>query len=453
MERNQFYALIVIVIVIGGTGLAFVFLSQPRISPEYQFILETVSGPTTMDPHDCYESYGTGLLYNIYETLYTYPWGSSITEPTVPLLASAPPLISADGMQYNISLRQGVIFHDGTSFNASCVKWNIERAVKMFDVDGPVWMIIEPLVGGEAVELAAYVSGTSSSEFETAFDNWQANSGAIIVLDTYTIQFNLVRPYAPFIPAMTYQVGALMSPTYVLNNPNNDTGPMDSHWGVDYGEVHTWMEDHTCGTGPYMLDEWRHNEFIKMVLFENYWRAEATEAAIEPPAYAGTLEAIYYMKNEDTNGRLMNLRTGISDVVYWPTPNADEIWDNVTMNSKNPSIHVSTGGYSYAVRAYTFSFGQINITREGVRKEVQSPFKYRELRKCFAYLLNYDAAIDAIVRGWGFQAKGFIPQGMFGHDSSYWREHYDIEEAVAWWNQAMNQPGFVNAINAMEGLH
>ncbi|MFW9911991.1 MAG: ABC transporter substrate-binding protein [Candidatus Thorarchaeota archaeon] len=449
MERNQVYAIIVIILVICGAGLASIFLSQPRIVPENQFVMETMGNPVTMDPHVCYESYGSGLQFNIYETLYTYPWGSNSTEPTLPLLASAAPIISVDGMQYNISLRQGVIFHDGTPFNASCVKWNIERVMKIFA--GPAQLIIDPLKGGEAVELQAYINGTSSAEFEAAFDDWQANSGAIVVLDTYTIQFNLERPFAPFIPAMTYEVGAFMSPTYVLSSPNNDTGPMDSHWGVDYGEVHTWMEDHTCGTGPYMLTEWRPNEFIRMDLFRDYWRADATEAAIEPPSYAGALETIFYKNNEDTNGRLWNLKTGIADVVLLATANADEIWDNVTLGSKDPTIHISAGGYAISVWTYIFRFGQLNITRNGIRKEVQSPFSYRELRKCFAYLYDYEVAVEAVLRGWGIQARGFIPQGVLGHDSSYWLEHYDIDEAVAWWNQAMDQDGFIDAINAMEG--
>jgi peptide/nickel transport system substrate-binding protein len=452
MERNQMYAIIVIVIVVAGAGVAFVFLSQPQRVPIDQFIVETIGNPDSMDPHVNYESFGSGLHFNIYETLYTYPWGTDNTEPTVPLLASAAPVISADGMQYNITLREDVIFHDGTPFNASCVKWNFERAIKQFDTHGPVWMVVEPLKGGEVVELEAYVNGTSSAEFIAAFDDWQANSGAIVVLDTYTIQFNLEYPFAPFIAATTYEVGAQMSPTYVLSNPNNDTGAMDSHWGVDYGEVHTWMETHTCGTGPYMLEEWRPNEFIKMVIFDDYWRADATEAAIEPPAYAGTLEEIYYKTNEDTTGRLLNLRTGLADSVYWPTTNADEIWDNVTLGSKDANIDVITGGFSYTLMAFTFNFNPVNITRGGVLKEVQSPFVYRELRKCFAYAFDYEAAINAIIRGWGFQAKGFIPQGMFGQNSDFWLEEYDIDAAVAWWNDAMNVPGFVDLINDMQGF-
>ncbi|MHA2003093.1 MAG: ABC transporter substrate-binding protein [Candidatus Thorarchaeota archaeon] len=456
MERNQMYAIIVIVIVVAGAGVAFVFLQQPTQTPENQFVMETIGNPDSMDPHVNYESFGSGLHFNIYETLYTYAWGSDNTEPTVPLLAADDPDISADGLQYNITLRENVIFHDGTPFNASVVKWNVERAVKMFDTHGPVWMIIEPLAGGIPVETAAYVDGTGSTAFSDAFDNWVATSNALVVLDTYTIQFNLGEAFSPFIAAMTYEVGAMMSPTFVLAQPSNDTvpagGDWTEHYGADYGEVHTYMETHTCGTGPYMLTEWRPNEFIRMDIFEDYWRADATEAIIAPPSYAGAIETVYYKTNEDTTGRLLNLRTGLADVVYWPTTNADEIYDNVTMGSSDANIHVNTGGFSYTLMAFTFNFGRMNISVGGVTTEVQSPFVVRELRKTFAYAFNYGAAISAIVRGWGFQAKGFIPQGMFGQNSSYWAEEYDIDAAVAWWNQAMNVPGFVDLINDMQGF-
>jgi len=450
-RRDKVAVVIAVIIVLSVAFLSVYIYIGPEPVPENTFILETIGNPDSMDPHVNYESFGSGLHFNIYETLYTYPWGSNNTELSVPLLASAAPAISTDGLQYNISLRENVRFHDGTPFNASCVKWNFERAIKQFDTHGPVWMIVEPLKGGEVVEAEAYSNGTRSAEFIAAFDNWQANSSAIVALDTYTIQFNLEYAFAPFIAATTHQVGSMMSPSYVLSNPNNDTGPMDSHWGVLHGEHHTWMKTHTCGTGPYMLDEWKPNEFIKMVLFDGYWRADVTEAAIEPPAHAGTLEEVYYKTNEDTNGRLSKLRTGLTDSVYWPITNADDIWNNVTFGSKDPNIKVITGGISYTLLAFTFRFLPRKIDRGGWVEEFTSPFIFREFRKCFAYAFDYNAAINAIVRGWGSQAKGFIPQGMFGQDSSYWFEHYDIDEAVAWWNSAMNQPGFVDAINDMDG--
>lgn len=453
------YAIIVIVIVVAGAGVAFVFLSQPTQTPEDQLIIETIGNPVSLDPHVNYETRGGAIQEQVYETLYYYPFGTADTVPSVPLLAASAPEISADGKQYNITLRQGITFHDGTPFNASVAKWNFERAVKAFRLAGPVWMIIEPILGGLALEDIAYDPdlGPASPEFAAAFDNWTANSGAIVVLDNYKIQYNLAEAFAPFIPAMTYRVGAMMSPTFVLSNPCNDSVPVGGDWrehyGNDYGEWQSvYMEDHMCGTGPYMLDEWRSGEYIHLYLYEEYWRADATEAQIRPPAYAGSIKEVWSRTNEDTTGRHLNLRTGLADIVYWPTTHADEIWDNVTLGSSDPNIDVSTGGFSFTLMAFTFLFHDLNITRGGgAPVEIQSPFTYWALRKCLTYAFDYDSAIDAIVRGWGFKAHGFIPQGMFGHNSSYWTETYDIDTAVDYWNQAMNEPGFVDIINTLDG--
>ncbi|MFX1472967.1 MAG: ABC transporter substrate-binding protein [Promethearchaeota archaeon] len=452
MERKEAAAIaatVLICILLFPWGL--IIDRGPNAVPEDLFVVETIENLDSLDPHVNYESYGAGLDFNIYETLYTYPWGSNNTEPSVPLLAAAPPSVSIDGTQYNITLRQNVKFHDGTPFNASCVKWNIERAVKMFDTHGPVWIILRPLAGGAMVETAAYEEGTQTVQFRNAFDNWVATSNAIVVLDTYTIQFNLEAPFAPFISALTCTIGSMMSPTYGLTKPNPDPGSMDSHWAVDYGEYDTYMRNHTCGTGPYMLTEWRPNEFLKIEIFDDYWRKDATEAAIIPPSYAGVIKTVLYKTNLDTTDRMLNLRTGLADSVYWPLDSAYEALDNDTMMSSDPNLYVSYSGAEYTIMALAFQFNRVNISRGGVWKEIDSPFRFRELRKCFAYAFDYQEAIDRVLNGWGIQARGFIPQGMFGHNSTPWQEEYNLDEAVAWWNQAMNQPGFVENINALEG--
>jgi peptide/nickel transport system substrate-binding protein len=102
--------------------------------------------------------------------------------------------------------------------------------------------------------------------------------------------------------------------------------------------------------------------------------------------------------------------------------------------------------------AFTFLFYDLNITRgTSAPVTITSPFSFWGLRKCLAHAFDYDAAIDAIINGWGFQAKGFIPQGMFGNNPDIWEEHYNITAAVEFWNDAMNEPGFVESINALDG--
>ncbi|MFX1266053.1 MAG: ABC transporter substrate-binding protein, partial [Promethearchaeota archaeon] len=342
-------------------------------------------------------------------------------------------------------------------FNASALKWSWERGVKMSYGGGPIFMLLEPLAGGEEVYDVSNEFGPSSAEFQTAFNNWTANSNALVVLDTYTLQINFGYAYAGFIPAVTYRVGAAMSPSVVLAHAANDTvpagGDWTEHYGLNFGEdVGTYMFDHTCGTGPYMVEEWRPTEYVKMVLYEDYWRADATEAGIAPPSYAGSIKTAYYRLNEDPTGQILNMRTGLVDRIAWPAPNRDEIWDNVTEGSSDPdNIYVSTGGFSFSVTFMTFVYGTIEYTSAGTTKNVTSPFGWRDLRKACAYAFDYDAMIQAAYRGWASQAKGIFPKGLFGHNGTYYTESLDLDTAVAYWNDAMADSAFVDAINALDG--
>ncbi len=446
MERNQIIAILIIVVVIAGAGVAFVFMQQPSRPPENILIHETIGNPDHLDPHVNYETFGGLIAYNAYETLYTYPFGTESTVPSTPLLAESAPVVTNGGLNYTITLREGITFHDGTPFNASCVKWNIERAMKIFYPDGPAWMIAEPLKGGVDVELAAFNYGPSSPEFKAAFDNWVANSGAVEVIDDYVIRFVLEDPYPPFIAALTFAVGSMLSPSYCISHASNDAWVTFDSYGVDYGEIDGWMDDHTCGTGPYQVVEWVPDQYIHLVLYENYWRFDTTDSAVEAPSYAGSLDEIYIKTNEDVNGRALNLRTGRSDSCYWPTTNAQDIWDTDAEESLNSNIHVATGGVTFDVTFFGFNMGTFNTT-EGVITD--APFSFKDFRVAASYAFNYDAFMQASVNGIGIQAKGPVPQGMVGHNGTMYTFEYDMDKAVEYWNLAMQNPAFVNTLNVM----
>ncbi|MFW9837418.1 MAG: ABC transporter substrate-binding protein, partial [Candidatus Thorarchaeota archaeon] len=214
MERNQLIAVVVIVVVVGAAG-AYLLMQPPAIvlAEDQTILWETIALPEYMDPHKNYESAGSWVHYNIYETLFTYPWDTADTTPSVGLLAESVAL-SADGLNYTFTLRQGVTFHDGTDFNASAAQMNFWRMLGRGWDDGwgPVWMIAEPILGGAAVEDAVYTYGDGSPEHIAAWADWQANSSAVIVMDDYTLRVRLAYAYTPFIAALTYEVGAMISP-------------------------------------------------------------------------------------------------------------------------------------------------------------------------------------------------------------------------------------------------
>jgi len=202
MERNQLIAIVVIVIVIGGAGVFF--LLPPPAPTGQTLVYETYGNPDYMDPHNNYESFGSMVHYNIYETLYTYEWDTLRTDPVVPLLAEDL-VISADGETYTFTLRQGITFHDGTPFNASCVQYNFERMLGTFDPSGPVWMVAEPILGGQAIEDAVFDENLTLHT--TLWNAWvaanAAGTGAVNVIDEFTVEVKLAYAYSPFLAAIT----------------------------------------------------------------------------------------------------------------------------------------------------------------------------------------------------------------------------------------------------------
>lgn len=424
-------AIVVVVVIVGAAGAYILLQPQPvtTLTPprEKTIIWETIGSPEYLDPHTDYETFGSWICYNVYETLFTYEWDSINTQPVVPLLAESV-AISADGLNYTFTLRQGITFHDGTPFNASCVKWNFERVMRVFDTFGPAWIFAEPILGGQAVEDAANEYGAGSAEHIAAFDNWAANSTSIIVLDTYSVRLRLAYKYAPFLAGITYEVGAMMSPSWG-----------NAHNGTDYAHS-TYIDQHTCGTGPYEVISWASGEQIQLSRYTNYWRATAAKTQFSK---AGSIDSVVIKTNEDVNSRILNLLANSTDGGYWPATHALYIWNGVngtngdgTIKSLYPKLKLWCQEPTFDVMFLGFNMNPY-LNRSG--NIVQSPFTIKSLRESFSYAFNYQTFITNILNGFGTQAQGPIPKTMFGHNDSLFTYSYDLDQAVQKWNLAMTQ--------------
>ncbi len=432
MERNQLLAIVVVVVIVGAAG-AYILL-QPTPPTEQTIVWETIGNPNYMDPHVNYESFGSWIHYNVYETLYTYEWDSMATEPTQPLLATDL-TISGDGKTYTFELREGVTFHDGTPFNASSVKYNFERVLAVFDPGGPAYMISGPIKGGSAIEDAVYGYGAGSDQHVGNYTAWKAandaGTGAINVVDDYTIEIVLEYPYAPFLPIITYAVGAIISPTFI-----------EANGGIEIGSHNEVLDEETCGTGPYMVTEWEIDDHITLELYDNYWR-EADARAQFP--FAGAAETIIINTVDDVNSRILNIEAGVSDGTYWPTSHADQVYDNEsttpafenndgTIQSTNPNLKVWAKYPTYTLASIHFLLSE---TYEVGGNVLKNPFYLKDLRQAASYAFDYDTYIDNVVNGHGVKGQGPIPIGMFGHDDDAFQYPYDIDTAVDKWNDAM----------------
>ncbi|MFW2544621.1 ABC transporter substrate-binding protein [Primorskyibacter sp. 2E107] len=241
--------------------LALGSLTVPALAqtPEGVLIVGQIAEPKSLDPAAVTAVNDFRILVNLYEGLVRYKPGTLEVEPG---LATAWE-ISEDGTEYTFTLREGVMFHDGTPFNAEAVKFNFDR---MLNED-------HPYHNTGPFPLAFFFSAVTETT----------------ALDDYTVKFTLNGPYAPFLSNLAYPTGLMVSPAAVEAN------------GADFGRS-------PAGTGPFKFTEWRSNEAVVVEKNPDYWG--------DP---AGT-EAVVFRPITDANTRVAEMLAGGIDMMVEVPP-------------------------------------------------------------------------------------------------------------------------------------
>lgn len=240
-------------------------------------VVGLVAEPVTFDPTQIGDLNTSRVVRRIYEGLTGFVYGTYDIEPR---LAESWD-ISDDGLQYTFKLREGVVFHDGTPFNAEAVKYSYERQI---NPDHPA-------------------HGTLTYRYA---NNYLGNIASMDIIDDMTIRFTLKEPQAPFLQYLTNLTLSIISPT-----------ALDEH--VDD------IAQHPVGTGPFKLVEW--DPGVKAVM-EAHDQYHGGKPDIETLIYVPVIEA---------QARLSSISTGEIDLTYdVPVDSLDSLRDN-------PAVEVRTG--------------------------------------------------------------------------------------------------------------
>jgi len=166
-----------------------------------------IFGPTsTLDP--AYKWTGWYVRKaGIYETLFKYNNEMELT----PELATGHTRVS--DTVWEVQLREGVKFHDGTPFNADAVVYSIERVMD--------------------------VSNSRSSEYD--------HIASITTAGDYTVRITTTEPYAPTIASLTDPLVSMVSPDA------------------------TDLDNDPVGTGPFMHDAHTFGTSLSVVRNPDYW--------------------------------------------------------------------------------------------------------------------------------------------------------------------------------------
>src|SRR5574342_370945 len=214
--------------------------------------------PPTLDAHWTTATLTEVLTNHLYEGLYALDEGYR----PVPMLAEALPTVSPDGLTYAIRLRQGVNFHNGKEMTSDDVVASLRR-----------WM--------------------QQSQYGKALAAVLADMRAT---GKYAIELRLKQRSAAVVIS--------------LAAPNN----FGAIYPKEIAEKFPPQEKATefIGTGPFKLAEWKPDQYIRMVRFDDY------RSRTEPPNGYGGGKVVYvdelrWIPVPDVATRVAQMETGELD--------------------------------------------------------------------------------------------------------------------------------------------
>ncbi len=266
--------------------------------------------------------------------------------------------VSDDSLTFTFYLRDNVTFHDGEPFTADDVKFTYEAILN------------EDINSIRRSDLADILTPEQ-----------------IIVLDDYTIQFQLSQVDASFMCCKT-TYGII--PEHILGELTPDE--------FNAAEFNTLAP---IGTGPYMFREWVKDDHVALVKNPNYFQGEPN------------FDFWYQKVVEDAIVEFAQLQTGEVDISEGVT---SSLWEEALQVEQ---LDCET----YPQFGFTFYIYQLDPEKTPLFLDVRT-------RKALLYALDRQAMVDSIIFGLGRVAHSTIPElsWAFNPDNEP-RYGYDPEKA------------------------
>ena len=348
------------------------------------------SEPSSVDPH--YHNLGpnNSATRNIYDRLIHMDARMRL-QPA--LAVSWTPI---DDTTWEVKLREGVKFHDGTDFNADDVIFTFDRI--------------------------PHVPNSPSS-----FTRFAKTVKSIEAVDDHTLRIT-TDGSQPLTPNNLAQVAIVSKETiedYYAANPGiaEDVLSIDSSH-FNSGEL-------AVGTGPYKLSSWKPGEAMMLEANADYWAGAPTFASVE----------VRPLKNDAA--RLAALQSGDVDIID-AVPTADleriEADDAFTVYSQPANLAIYL--HLDSDREYT-----PNITaKDG--SQIKNPLRDVRVREAISKAINRPGIVARIMDGAAAPASQMLPAGFSGVSDNLKPMEYDVEGAKALLAEAGYGDGFKMVINA-----
>jgi peptide/nickel transport system substrate-binding protein len=350
---------------------------QPPIPRNHKFIISTSSGPYTLDHVDSWDSASNDVLEQVVETLFSYNF-SDLNLPRTNHLAYT--YWWKDNVTLQIRLREGILFHDGTPFNAQAAKWNLDRLLYLTNC-----------------------SGTNKGEVAHTQSLWMLPDGRtpiikeVASMGDYNITITLNSPYGPLLNTLAYINAGMIS-------PNAHVAEAERFIDLTTGKP--------IGTGPFKYIRFVPNVECRLERWEQYWMAPANFPVVIFAIYSDVTPA-----HNDYLAYQIDFYNIFSD-------------QHIAFYEADPKLRV---------HRFTEETGSPNLVYQylGFNNE-----KYnRTWRKAMSYAINYSYIIENLRFGLAVRAVSPISPGYGSFfNSSVKGVNYNLTKA----RETMGSMGFGN---------
>jgi len=319
-------------------------------------IVHELSDPEGLNPMVTNDASARAIFDRVYEKLLDLDFK---TTEMIPMLAEARPTISDDHLTYTFKLKPNTMFSDGKPLTSKDVVFSFKVVKTPLIIDG------------------------------ASLRNYYMDIKDVRAVDDRTVEITMTQPYF----LAEYFLGGLWIIPKHMFDPNNltDQFTFAQTNNVDAAQASTPMRDFAnwfntaevkkdiklnIGSGPYVFDEWRTNESIKIKRSKTWWN-EGKD--LWNPSYAN--EILYRVVNDRSAAVTAVKNSELDFMEYVPPIKFEEEVDTM----RTPHLVKAT----YEGQVYTY-----------IGWNTQRPvLADKRIRKGLSHLVDRDQLMKLILRG------------------------------------------------------
>lgn len=308
--------------------------------------------PKTLNPHASNDT-GTAFITQLmYDTLITFDKDMQLQ----PNLATK--WEKVNDTLYRFELRKDVVFHNGDKFTAQDV-------INTFELAGK-----------------APASASTLGVIDI---------GASKVVDDYTVELALKKPYAPFLNVMALSISGIVNKKAI------------EEAGDKYNE-------NPVGTGPFMYKSWKDGDMMELTTFDKYWG--------QKPNFNNLVIRLI----PEATTRAIEVETGGVDIALG-------IVDNDAKKFKdNPKVSI------ISTNILNTSYLSFNCSKE--------PFNNVKVRQAITHAIDAATIVKNSTFGLAEQSFSVIAPGVFGYHNPGVKFEYNVDKAKELLAEAGYSDGF-----------